>query len=127
MSSFTTAGTTREVRFDFPYCVALPIQLCALSATLVALPVLIYATATAYHPAWLILDSANPGKIVTRASAPLLWPDLAWEQGIAPELCNVANVTFLEAARPLGQDRFQVYFGGSDSVVGTATVKIKVN
>jgi predicted GH43/DUF377 family glycosyl hydrolase len=45
-------------------------------------------------------------------------------QGIAPYTCNVPQVSFLEAAHPVGDkpDTYRVYFGGADAVVGTAVV-----
>jgi predicted GH43/DUF377 family glycosyl hydrolase len=79
-----------------------------------------------YHPAWLVLDGKNPGNILQRATAPVLYPTLPWEEGVPPELCNVARVVFLEAARPLGNDRFEVYFGGADTTVGRAVIAVSV-
>ena len=39
-----------------------------------------------------------------------------WMAGTPPELVNVANVAFLEAAHPTGKtDEFRVYFGGADT------------
>ena len=48
-----------------------------------------------------------------------------WEVGTAPAECNVPGVVFLEAARPVeGQpDTFDVWYGGSDAVIGTARVQ----
>ena len=41
----------------------------------------------------------------------------------APNLgVQVPQVAFLEAAHPAGGDQFRVYFGGADTVVGTALV-----
>jgi len=79
-----------------------------------------------YHPAWVILDKDDPSKILQRASVPLLTPTLAWETGVAPFTCNVANVIFLEAAYPLGNDKFMVFYGGADAVVGSAVVTVVV-
>ena len=61
-----------------------------------------YAVA-GYQPAWVIME------------------------GKAPFTCNVDNVAFLEAAHPTNnKDEFRVYFGGSDTVVGSAVIKISV-
>jgi hypothetical protein len=40
--------------------------------------------------------------------------------------CNVHNVVFLEAMRPVpgAIDTFQVFFGGSDAVIGSAVVQV---
>jgi hypothetical protein len=39
-------------------------------------------------------------------------------------LCNVPQVSFLEAAHPVADkpDTFRLYYGGSDAVIGTAVV-----
>ena len=59
---------------------------------------------------------------------PLLSPTRDWELGVAPAECNVQCVVFLEAAAPVaGQpNTFDVWFGGSDAVVGTARVKVNL-
>ena len=52
---------------------------------------------------------------------------MPWMAGTPPELVNVANVAFLEAAHPTGKtDEFRVYFGGADTVVGTALIQVTV-
>jgi len=80
-----------------------------------------------YHAEYAILSGADPTVILQRAAAPLLSPTRDWERGAAPAECNVACVVFLEAAAPVdGQpDVFDVWFGGSDAVVGTARVSVK--
>eukprot|EP01012_Entosiphon_sulcatum_P036209 TRINITY_DN460_c0_g1_i1.p1 TRINITY_DN460_c0_g1~~TRINITY_DN460_c0_g1_i1.p1 ORF type:complete len:339 (-),score=54.16 TRINITY_DN460_c0_g1_i1:21-1037(-) len=82
---------------------------------------------TAYHASWAILDGNDPTKVLARATEPLLSPDLAWERGVSPWTCNVANVVFLEAAAEVGKDTFRVYFGGSDAVIGTAVITVAFN
>ena len=64
--------------------------------------------------------------ILQRSEMPLLSPTRDWELGNAPAECNVQCVVFLEAAAPVeGQsDLFDVWFGGSDAVVGTARVQV---
>jgi predicted GH43/DUF377 family glycosyl hydrolase len=79
---------------------------------------------------WAILSGADPSVVLARASEPLLYPTAAWEAGVAPFTCNVPNVIFLEAAAvdtSDGVDTFRVYYGGSDAVVGTAVVQVKLN
>lgn len=80
----------------------------------------------AYNPGWVILDGADPTRILQRSEVPLLSPVHGWEQGVAPYECNVHNVTFLEAAHPVpGQpNTFDVFFGGSDAVIGTARIVV---
>ena len=34
------------------------------------------------------------------------------------------NVVFLEAAQPLGSDRFKVFFGAGDATIGSAIIKV---
>lgn len=82
-----------------------------------------------FHPGFLILDGKQPGNILQRSSSPLLSPDKAWSQGIAPFTCNVPDVIFLEAAYavPGLTDVFQVFFGGSDATVGTARFSVKIS
>lgn len=75
---------------------------------------------------WAILDGTDPTVIKARSEEPLLTPQYAWEQGVAPYPCNAPNVVFLEAAYALGDDTFQVYFGGSDSTVGSAVISVKI-
>lgn len=80
-----------------------------------------------YNAGYLIIDGKDPSHILQRSEVPLLSPTLAWETGTDPELELTPNVVFLEAAKPLGQDEFLVFFGGADSVIGTATVQVKYN
>jgi predicted GH43/DUF377 family glycosyl hydrolase len=80
--------------------------------------------------AGVILDGTDPTKIVARAPEPLWSPnDYSWMAGNthAGTVCNVAQVAFVEAAHPVAgsPDTFQVYYGGSDAVLGTATVSFK--
>jgi len=83
----------------------------------------------AYHPEWVVINGTDPTQIVQRAEAPLLSPSMfPWAVGTAPNLCNVPNVIFLEAAHPTSAtDVFRVYFGGSDDVIGTALIKVTAN
>jgi predicted GH43/DUF377 family glycosyl hydrolase len=46
--------------------------------------------------------------------------------GVDPYTCNAPNVLFLEAARVLGDDQFEVFFGGADAVVGSAIISVTV-
>jgi len=72
----------------------------------------------AYNPGWVILNGSNPSQILQRSAVPLLTPQFGWEQGVAPFMCNVHNVTFLEAAARVPNDPgdvFDVWFGGSDA------------
>ncbi|CAM9147387.1 unnamed protein product, partial [Ectocarpus fasciculatus] len=80
--------------------------------------------ATAYHPGWVILSGSDPTQIVARSEEPLMGPKYAWETGEAPYTCNVPNVVFLEAARPLGNDRFEIFFGAADAAIGRAVVEV---
>eukprot|EP00762_Andalucia_godoyi_P001988 ANDGO_02509.mRNA.1 hypothetical protein EMIHUDRAFT_206771 len=79
----------------------------------------------AYHVGWTILAKDDPSKILARSDAPLFVPDLAWEQGVSPWTCNVANVVFLQGvSATVKPDVFRVYFGGADAVIGTALIQV---
>ncbi len=80
-----------------------------------------------YNVGWLILDGSDPSIILQRSEVPLLSPELAWEIGDKPYLGLVPRVVFLEAAKPLGDDTFLVFYGGADSVIGAAKVSLIVS
>jgi predicted GH43/DUF377 family glycosyl hydrolase len=82
-------------------------------------------TSTAYHVGYVILSGEDPSVVLQRSETPLLGPKYAWEQGTSPYPCNVPNVVFLEAAHPLGDDSFRVFFGAADANIGSAVVKVK--
>ena len=86
------------------------------------------STHACYNAEWSIISYADPRVVLQRAPVPLISPTRDWELGEAPAECNVGCVVFLEAATPvLGQpNTFDVYFGGSDAVIGTARVKINI-
>jgi len=81
---------------------------------------------SAYNVGFVILDGKNPKNILQRSEVPILSPTLAYEQGGAPYTCNMPNVVFLEAAKPVGIDTFEVYFGAADNTIGTATVSVSI-
>lgn len=84
-----------------------------------------------YEPGWAVLSGADPTRIVAQASAPLFEAAREpWLTGNAPYTCNVPNVAFVEAAvaePSSGPDTFRIYFGGADSVVGTALVQLSAD
>mgnify|MGYP005844438395 CR=1 FL=1 len=100
-----------------------------------------------YHPnplgrcavGWAILDGNDPTHVVARAEEPLLTPTLPWEMcnatGKGPE-CQVPRVVFATGLRPLSssssngalglwEDEFYVIYGGADTVVGVAKIKVQ--
>ena len=84
------------------------------------------------HGKWLDNEAdarAWLNELRQRSDAPLLGPEGSdWQVGLAPALCNVPNVTFLEAAHPTERaDEFRVYFGGADTVIGTALIQVDVS
>lgn len=82
----------------------------------------------AYHPGWVVTNGTDPTQVLQRSEEPLLTPDEAWTIGAAPALCNVPSVVFLEAAHPTGnKDEFRVFFGGADTVIGTAVVSVGID
>ena len=70
------------------------------------------------------MDGKDQTKIKARSATPLMGPMYAWETGQYPYLCNAPNVVFLEAAYPIGQDMFVVFFGGADANIGQAVIKV---
>eukprot|EP00759_Apiculatamorpha_spiralis_P057405 PhF_6_TR8638/c0_g1_i2/m.13492/K20885/K20885; beta-1,2-mannobiose phosphorylase / 1,2-beta-oligomannan phosphorylase len=86
------------------------------------------STNNCYHPTYAIINGTDPTKLIHRSSSPMLSPIFGWQLGTAPFECNVQCVVFLEAVAPVqGQvDTFDVWFGGSDAVIGTARVKVYV-
>lgn len=86
------------------------------------------STHACYNAEWSVISGADPTLVLQRAPLPLISPTQDWELGNAPAECNVPCVVFLEAATPiLGQpNEFDVWFGGSDAVIGTARVKINI-
>jgi predicted GH43/DUF377 family glycosyl hydrolase len=80
-----------------------------------------------YQPSWVILSGDDPTVVVQRAASPLWSPQkYDWMTGKAPASCNVENVAFVEAAHPTEvPDKFRVYFGGADAVIGTAVVEVR--
>jgi predicted GH43/DUF377 family glycosyl hydrolase len=84
------------------------------------------ATMHAYHPGFVIINGSDPTQILQRSETPILSPTRDWEIGSYPAECNVANVVFLEAAAPVDGmiDTYDVWFGGSDAVVGTARFRV---
>ena len=89
-----------------------------------------------YHPnplgrcavGWAVLDAADPSRIVARAQAPLLIPELPYEANCASqEECQQPFVVFSTGLKPLGGDEFLVLYGGADSVVGAARLFVNVN
>ena len=83
------------------------------------------ANADGYHPSWAILNGTDPAQVIARAEFPLFSPDFLWEQGLPPWTCNVPNVAFLQGvAVTEAADYFRVYFGGADTVVGSALIQV---
>lgn len=80
---------------------------------------------TSYNVGYVILSGKDPKKVLQRSSTPLLSPEFAYQQGSSPYTCNMPNVVFLEAAKPIGNDQFTVYFGAADNTIGSATVVVK--
>jgi predicted GH43/DUF377 family glycosyl hydrolase len=85
-----------------------------------------------YHVGWAVLAGEDPSKVVHRSERPILsWSDRPWMAGNSTkQLCYTPTVVFCNGARrlvssPAGQDTFQLFFGGADAVVGTATVVVK--
>ena len=86
-----------------------------------------------YGPAWALVDRRNPERLIARASAPMLLPQLEWQR-----TGNVPNVIFIEGvverARRLRRTGANVqedieltgYFGGADKFVGAMRIRVAV-
>lgn len=79
-----------------------------------------------YNPGWIIIDGREPQRILQRCEEPLLSPVLKWEKGEEPYLGLVPNVVFVEGAKPLGNDKFLIFYGAADSVVGAAVITVEI-
>jgi len=81
-----------------------------------------------YSMMWAVLSGDDPTKVVARSDWALLWPNVTWDTGLTPDLCNAPNVVFVEGAMQLANetDHFEVFFGASDTVVGSAIVAVDV-
>lgn len=78
-----------------------------------------------YNCGWAILNGTDPSQVLLRGDKPLLSPKLAWELGTAPSLDLTPNVVFCEGIEQVGTNRFWVYYGAADSVVGVAEVNVQ--
>ena len=86
-----------------------------------------------YNLGWVILSGSDPTVILQRSSEPILSPDQPWELGYtanasAPVLGLTPNVVFVEGWQRFPGDaslnRFLIYIGGADSVVGLGQVSV---
>ena len=71
-----------------------------------------------YYVATALLDLKDPSKVIARRKVPILEPETPYEL-----YGQVNNVVFPCGAVIIGEDLF-VYYGGADSVIGVATMKI---
>ena len=71
-----------------------------------------------YYVAAALLDLKDPSKVIARRKVPLLEPETPYEL-----YGQVNNVVFPCGAVVIGEDLF-VYYGGADSVIGVATIKL---
>ena len=81
-----------------------------------------------------VFTGKDPSVVLARASVPPLPYTLPWEAGVRPTWpCNRQYVSNLGGGHPVdghnpmgGDDLFRLYFGGADSVVGSALISIKL-
>ena len=71
-----------------------------------------------YYVAAALLDLKDPSKVIARRKVPILEPETPYEL-----YGQVNNVVFPCGAVIIGEDLF-VYYGGADSVIGVATMKV---
>lgn len=82
-----------------------------------------------YQPGWAVLSGADPTRVLARAAVPPLPWLLPWEQGLRPWPCNTPFVTNLGGGHRIGgeaENRFRVYFGGADAVIGAADLQVSL-
>jgi predicted GH43/DUF377 family glycosyl hydrolase len=72
-----------------------------------------------YYVSAALLDLNDPSKVIARRKVPILEPETPYEL-----FGQVNNVVFPCGAAIIGEDLF-VYYGGADSVIGVATMKIE--
>jgi predicted GH43/DUF377 family glycosyl hydrolase len=72
-----------------------------------------------YYVSAALLDLNDPSKVIARRKVPILEPETPYEL-----FGQVNNVVFPCGAAIIGKDLF-VYYGGADSVIGVATMKIE--
>ena len=81
-----------------------------------------------YHVGYAVLSARDPTVVLQRSEDPVLsWSDRPWMAGNATNtttLCYTPTVVFCNGARALGGDRFELFFGGADAVVGTAILTV---
>ena len=73
-----------------------------------------------YHVRASLLDSKNPTRVIARTKYAILESEMPYEK-----FGQVPNVVFPCGSVVLGDTLF-VYYGGADTVVGVATVKLKI-
>ena len=71
-----------------------------------------------YYVAAALLDLKDPSKVIARRKVPILEPETPYELN-----GQVGNVVFPCGAVLIGEDLF-VYYGGGDTVIGVATMKL---
>jgi predicted GH43/DUF377 family glycosyl hydrolase len=71
-----------------------------------------------YYVATALLDLKDPSKVIARRKVPILEPETPYEL-----YGQVNNVVFPCGAVIIGDELF-VYYGGADSVIGVATMKV---
>ncbi len=71
-----------------------------------------------YYVAAALLDLKDPSKVIAQRKVPILEPETPYEL-----FGQVNNVVFPCGAVVIGEDLF-VYYGGADSVIGVATMKL---
>jgi len=55
-----------------------------------------------------------------------LQPEEKWETGESPFLGLTPNVIFIEAMKKIDENKFLVFYGAADSVIGSAIIEVKI-
>ena len=76
---------------------------------------------------WAVLSGQDPTVLVARSEDALLVPTFPWETCAATGKgysCQEPQVVFSTGLKPLGGDEFLVIYGGADTDVGVAHIKV---
>ena len=73
-----------------------------------------------YHLGIMMLDRDHPERVIYRSKQPILSPETSYEQG------GLIHDVVYTCGAVLWKDFYYVYYGAGDSVIGLATVSLKV-
>ena len=76
---------------------------------------------------WVILDRDDPTRVLARSPGPLMTAVLPWEECLVENYtCQVTRVVWAEGLRAVGDDTFDIIYGGGDTNTGIARIQVTV-